>query len=129
MLIEKSFLLQVRVERNRIARARETKFFLISLYFIYYLHEFTYDTHFNTCLKCVEYIMSYDVRHICILHDVQICPLHFTGVAYSMSCTWYIAYERVIQEVTILLFVSCVLFLVLLLHTRFNLRRLLGFFK
>ena len=91
-LISDNLLLQVRVERNRIVRAREFCWrdrILLDFAIFYILpSHMTYILTRNV-LKCVEYIMSYYVWHICIVHDAQICPLQFTGAAYAMSYSWH----------------------------------------
>ena len=113
-------------------RWRETELRLLerqnSSWFRYILYiTFTYDIHFDA-----------DCGKMCAMHHVLLCmtcmhhPIVFRyalcsptkGIAYAMSHTHGIShawYERIFKGVTILLFVSCVLSLILLyLYTRFS---------
>ena len=75
--------LQVRAERSRTVRARETKLFLISLFL--YLHIWHIFWH-GSVQKYMEYIISHYVWHKwCIVQDAKICSLQSPGSAPGMS--------------------------------------------
>ena len=103
--------LQVRAERSRTVRARETKLFLISLYFIS-----SHMTYILTreCPKYMEYIISHYVWHKwCIVQDAKICSLQSPGSAPGMSRQrWQficLIWESDRWSHNITFFVSCVL--------------------